>query len=246
MLSRFIIPRLFVFLLVILAACSTVEDRHSPLRTRYYTFEHPAPPLDKLRFEWSPELEYSLKHYMTIDPGHLRVAKENRDKYEPNLKTIFFTYGVPLELINVAAIESKFNIYARSNYGAVGIWQFMKPTAKQYGLKVSLLKDERKDPMLSTEAAALYLRDLYHQFRDWHWALAAYNAGPGRVSQFIKQYPNQSFWDIARTPGFPGQTKAFVSRVLAASIIEKNKIPHSRMEEERLLRIISLLKMAHA
>ncbi len=237
---------LFIFLLVILAGCSTVEDRHSPLRTRYYTFEHPAPPLDKLRYDWSSELEYSLKHYLTIDPGHLLVAKQNRDQYEPELKTIFYTYGVPEELINVAAIESKFNIYARSSYGAVGIWQFMKPTAQQYGLKVSLLRDERKDPLLSTEAAALYLRDLYHQFRDWHWALAAYNAGPGRVSQFIKQYPNQSFWDIAQTPGFPGQTKAFVSRVLAASIIEKNKIPCTRMEEARMTRIISLLKMAHA
>ncbi len=223
-----------------------MDDRHGSLRTRYYSFEHPAPPLDRLRFQWSPELEYSLKHYLVIDPGHLKVAKQNRDQYEPELKTIFYTYGVPQELINVAAIESKFNIYARSSYGAVGIWQFMKPTARQYGLKVSLLRDERKDPLLSTEAAALYLRDLYQQFHDWHWALAAYNAGPARVMQFIRQYPNLSFWDVARTPGFPGQTKAFVSRVLAASIIEKNNIPCSRIDEALLTRMISVLKMAHA
>lgn len=178
----------------------------------------------KLSLEITKEVEYSINYFLTKDPKYLSIARTNRAKYEPEISQIFKQHNLPLELMHVATIESMFKPRSRSSYGAVGMWQFVAGTARHCGLKVNLLTDQRKDPYLSTEAAACYLLELYSEFKDWRWALAAYNYGPPRIKRFKEKYSHLDFWEIARLRSFPSQTKAYVSRVFAAAILEKHRV----------------------
>ncbi|MCD6555888.1 MAG: lytic transglycosylase domain-containing protein, partial [Bacteroidales bacterium] len=99
--------------------------------------------------------------------------------YMPFFEQILDKYNLPLELGYLPIIESALNPRARSRSGAVGLWQFMYPTAKMYGLEINSYIDERMDVIKSTEAAAKYLRDMYKIFGDWTLSIAAYNSGAG-------------------------------------------------------------------
>lgn len=194
--------------------------------------------LPEFAVNWQPEIEYSLGYFLQQDPLYLANAAERRKAHGGDLKKIFHAYGVPGELVNIAVIESKLKPNAKSSYGAAGLWQFMKETARGYGLKVGVFRDERKDPLLSTEAAARYLNDLYGMFYDWNWVLAAYNAGPYKIKRIIKEKNVRNFWDAVRKGLIPGQTKAFVSRVTAAILIERHGVEikrYSRKEFALLL-----------
>ena len=107
--------------------------------------------------------------------------------YNPIFEEALESYQVPLELRNLPIIESALQPNARSRAGAVGLWQFMIGTAKMYGLEVTSLIDERKDPIKASYAAAHMLKDLYDIFGDWSLAIAAYNCGPGNVSKAIRR-----------------------------------------------------------
>jgi membrane-bound lytic murein transglycosylase D len=102
------------------------------------------------------------------------------------------------------------------------MWQFMKPTARSYGLSISLLEDQRKDPILSTIAAARMLRDLYDAYEDWPLALAAYNAGPARVDRALVRTGAHDFWGLCEKKAISKETREFVPRILAATMIEKD------------------------
>lgn len=122
--------------------------------------------------------------------------------YFPMIEAEFIKAGIPIELRTLAFIESGLDPLARSKAGAVGIWQFMPETGKAYGLEINSMVDERCDPVLSTRAAAKYLKSMYQQYGDWTLALASYNTGPGNVNKAIirvggdpKSYRG-SFWDI--------------------------------------------------
>ena len=105
-------------------------------------------------------------------------------RWLPLLARLLRSEGLPPELAWLAGVESCFDPRARSARGALGMWQFLRSTARLYGLRVDELVDERMDPCRSTLAAARYLRDLYRRFGDWHLALAAYNAGPNAVAKY--------------------------------------------------------------
>ena len=105
--------------------------------------------------------------------------------YYPMFEEIFDKHNIPLELKHLAVIESALNPCARSRCGATGLWQFMYPTGKMYGLNVNSYVDERSDVYKATEAAAEYLTSLYGMFHDWQMVLAAYNAGPGTISAVV-------------------------------------------------------------
>jgi len=107
--------------------------------------------------------------------------------YYPMFEEVFDRYNIPLELKHLAVIESALNPNARSKAGAQGLWQFMYPTGKMYGLSVTSYIDERSDPYKETVAAAEYLKSLYGMFNDWQMVLAAYNAGPGTISKAIRR-----------------------------------------------------------
>jgi membrane-bound lytic murein transglycosylase D len=119
-------------------------------------------------------------------------------------------------------IESGFNTTVSSRASAVGTWQFMRATGQNYGLTVNNYVDERRDPVKSTKAAAAYLSKLYKQFDSWHLAVAAYNAGEGRISRAMKQSDSDDFWEIAQSQYIHPETKLYVPQLIAAIMIAKD------------------------
>lgn len=130
----------------------------------------------------------------------------------PVLEQIFTDAGLPRELVWLAEAESTFNPEARSPVGALGLFQLMPGTAQDLGLSTAL-PDERADPAKNARAAARYLRHLHRRFGDWPLALAAYNAGPGRVGRTLHEHKAKSFAEIAAV--LPAETRMYVPKVLA-------------------------------
>ena len=133
-------------------------------------------------------------------------------EYVPKLKPLFTAQRVPPELVWVAEVESSFNPKARSPAGASGLFQLMPETAKSLGLSL-WPRDQRRDPERSATAAAKQLHTLYGQFHDWRLALAAYNAGSGRVSSLLKASKAKTFDAIA--PRLPAETQMYVPKIEA-------------------------------
>ena len=136
--------------------------------------------------------------------------------YFPLFEEALETYQMPLELRYLPVIESALNPGATSRVGAAGLWQFMLVTGRQYGLEVTSLIDERRDPVKSSYAAARYLKDLHDIFGDWTLAIAAYNCGPGNVSKAIKRAGGTGdYWSIY--PYLPRETRGYVPAFIAAN-----------------------------
>lgn len=146
--------------------------------------------------------------------------------YNPIFEEALESYQVPLELRNLPIIESALHPNAVSRAGAVGLWQFMIGTAKKYGLEVTSLIDERKDPVKSSYAAAHYLKDLYDIFGDWSLAIAAYNCGPGNVSKAIRRSGGKKdFWGLY--PYLPAETRGYVPAFIAANYVMNYYCDHN-------------------
>jgi membrane-bound lytic murein transglycosylase D len=123
------------------------------------------------------------------------------------MQQIFRDRGLPVELTYLPVVESSYDINARSNVGALGMWQFMRATGKQY-MRVDGSIDERRDPIESTRAAALFLQQAYDTLGSWPLAITAYNFGPGGMTravaaiesdnlvELISQY-NHPYWGFA-------------------------------------------------
>ncbi len=131
--------------------------------------------------------------------------------------------GMPEELVYLAAIESGFSPGATSRVSASGMWQFMGPTAQQFGLRIDEYVDERRDPVRATRAALDYLQALHEEFGSWYLAAAAYNAGPGRVARALEAHAGDEtgeeglYWEIIDR--LPRETRAYVPKMLALVIL---------------------------
>ena len=134
---------------------------------------------------------------------------------------VFRQKGLPDELVFTAMIESGFNPVAVSRAGAKGLWQFMAPTARRYGLRIDEWLDERLDPEKSTMAAARHLLDLYAVFGSWNLVQAAYNAGEMRVLQAIRAMGTSDFWTLRSGQVLPDETKNFIPAIQAATLIAR-------------------------
>jgi len=145
-------------------------------------------------------------------------------RYFPMMKRTFIQEGLPPELVYLPIIESGFNPGAYSPKRASGPWQFMKGTARMYGLHSDWWVDERRNFEKSTEAAAKHLKDLYKWLKDWYLALAAYNAGGGKVKKAIRKYKSKDFWKISnkRWGVLRKETCNYVPKFLAVVIICEN------------------------
>jgi membrane-bound lytic murein transglycosylase D len=141
----------------------------------------------------------------------------------PYIRAVLATYKLPPDIIALPFIESGYNTQAYSPVGAGGMWQFMPATARRFGLTIDWWVDDRRNPYLSTVAAAKYLTELYAQFNDWNLALAAYNCGEGKMCQVISQSGQNDFFDIAKNPNLlKDETRHYVPKFLAVLKIFKN------------------------
>lgn len=171
-----------------------------------------------------------VRKYIDQYSGRLRrtvsVMLGASNFYNPIFEEALESYQLPLELRYLPVIESALNPSATSRAGAVGLWQFMIGTGKQYGLEVTSLIDERKDPIKSSYAAAHYLKDLYDIFGDWALVLACYNCGPGNISKAIKRAGGvKDYWAIC--PYLPKETQGYVPAFIAANYIMNHYCDHN-------------------
>jgi membrane-bound lytic murein transglycosylase D len=143
-------------------------------------------------------------------------------RYRDMIAREFAAQGLPDELIFVAQLESHFNPTAVSSAKAVGMWQFMSFTGKEYDLTIDRVLDERRDPAKATRAAAQYLLDLYRRYGDWYLAMAAYNCGAGCVDRAILRTGYADFWELRRLRALPLATTNYVPEILAMTIMHKN------------------------
>lgn len=143
-------------------------------------------------------------------------------KYMELMKEILKGENIPEEIVFIPLIESGFSPYACSPAHAVGYWQFIASTAKKYGLKITWWMDERRDPVKSTVAAANYFKDLYEMFGSWNLAMAAYNAGEWKILKAINKTNTDDYWALLGTKYLHRETKDYVPKFIAASLIAKS------------------------
>ena len=156
---------------------------------------------------YSGRLRHSVSYMLGASNFYMPIFEEALEAYE-----------LPLELRYMPVIESALNPTAVSRAGATGLWQFMLPTGKRYGLNVNSLVDERRDPIKSSYAAAQYLSDLYKVFGDWTLVIAAYNCGPEQVNKAIRRSNGErDYWKIY--PYLPKETRGYVPAFIAANYI---------------------------
>lgn len=167
-------------------------------------------------------VENHLEYFKTRGRDSFQRWLDRSALYIPVMKDIFREKNLPEDLVYVAMIESGFNPYAVSWAKAVGPWQFMPATGKLYGLKIDWWIDERKDPIKSTMAAAEHLKDLHNLFGSWPLALASYNAGAGKVQRAVLRTRSDDFWDLKASRYIRKETKNYVPKYMAATIIAKN------------------------
>ena len=146
--------------------------------------------------------------------------------YFPMFEEYLSKYDLPLELKYLAMVESALNPTAGSRAGAKGLWQFMKGTGSEYGLRVSTLVDDRFDPEKETEAACQYLKSLYARYEDWFLVLAAYNSGPGTVNKAILRARGvKNYWAI--WPYLPAETRGYVPAFIAVTYVMNYAAEHN-------------------
>ena len=176
-------------------------------------------------------LNERVLRYVELFQGRLREflaeGLQRGAQYLPMIQNVFRAEGLPLDLAYVPLIESAFKPTALSRAKARGVWQFMKGTGVENGLKQDWYIDERSDPEKATQAAAKYFKTLYRMFDDWHLAMASYNGGPGRMQRAIKRSGRDDFWSLTATSRYlPRETREYVPMILAAVIIAKNPVKY--------------------
>ncbi len=163
----------------------------------------------------------AVAFYQFRTPQAFAGALQRLGRYETMMRSLLKERGMPQDLIYIAMIESAFKHQAHSRKAAHGFWQFIDGTAKRYGLRKTKLFDERSDPVKSTLAAASYLRDLYEMFGDWHLAMAAYDAGEGRILRGLQRSGARDYWELSARDNLHRETRDYVPFVLAAALIAK-------------------------
>jgi membrane-bound lytic murein transglycosylase D len=146
--------------------------------------------------------------------------------YFPIFEEVFDRENIPLEMKYLAVIESALNLNAVSPVGATGMWQFMAPTGRIYGLRTDNSIDERRDLIRSTEAAVKYFKNSYRIYGDWLLVIASYNCGPGNVNKAIRRSGGKrTFWEIM--PYLPKETRGYVPAFIAATYVMNYAAEHN-------------------
>lgn len=150
--------------------------------------------------------------------GNTLLTLKRANRYFPTMIPILRKYEIPEDFIYLAAVESYFSLTAYSSAKAAGIWQFLAPTARQYGLEVTDEVDERYDPEMATVAACKYLNVGYAKYGDWATVAASYNAGMGRISSELEKQLAETSFDLYLTE----ETSRYVFRIIAMKVVLEN------------------------
>jgi len=164
-----------------------------------------------------PKVRHFVQYYSVTAKNRFHDLLALSGKYMPMIAKVLTHEGLPEELGFLALLESEFVVNATSRNGAVGLWQFIAPTGRRYGLRIDRWVDERRDPVKSTRAAAAYLKDLHDYYGRWFLATAAYNTGPGNVNKALQRSRAKDFWSIKTR--LSEETRNFVPRFIAIALI---------------------------
>ena len=181
-----------------------------------------------------PRIDYWVTRLSTTMASTMKTSLDRMEKYADMIGGKLEDKQMPKDLIYLALIESEFNPNAKSKVKAVGMWQFMKGTAKQYGLAVGKKVDERKNPKLSTDAALTYLSSLHDRLGSWYLAAAAYNSGEGTVRKALKNVTgrttgtDEDFFRIM--PKLPKETQDYVPKLIAAARIGNDPVKYGLID----------------
>jgi membrane-bound lytic murein transglycosylase D len=167
-----------------------------------------------------------MQRFRTGQRAEFEQVLRRRGAYEGLIRDRLRARGMPEELLYLAMMESGLKPRATSSASAVGLWQFMAPTAQQYGLRVDEWVDERRDPVRATNAALDYLGWLHDRYGSWYLAAAAYDAGPGRVDRVLARHADGKargenlYWEVSAY--LPRETREYVPRLVAASLLAQD------------------------
>ncbi|WP_299820020.1 LysM peptidoglycan-binding domain-containing protein [uncultured Pontibacter sp.] len=173
--------------------------------------------------------------YFTIrNRKYTRTMLSRENVYFPLFEKYLEKHNMPQDLKYLAIVESGLNPKAASWAKAVGLWQFIPVTGKEYGLEQNQYIDERMDPEKSTDAAMRFLKRLYRTYGDWELALAAYNCGPGNVNKAIRKAGGgkRTFWEIY--PYLPRETRNYIPSMTAV-IYAMNYAPEHNIFSDSIL-----------
>ena len=195
------------------------------------TAEAVADDLATTRHDIDIPLNARVLSYVELFSGRLRSFLEeslNRGaRLLPMIQDALRAEGLPTDLAFVPVVESAFNPSAMSRAKARGLWQFMRGTGVENGLRHDWYVDERAEPGRATAAAVRYLKSLYRTFGDWSLALASYNGGPGRVQKAMKRSGKTDVWALSATSRYlPRETRDYVPLILAAVIVARNPVQY--------------------
>lgn len=169
------------------------------------------------------KVEQFIYYFQTKGKKQFQIYLDRRAVYGDMIQDILKQYSLPEELIYLAMIESGLNPKAHSRANASGMWQFIYGTGIRYNLNRNWYVDERRDPRKATHAASQYLTDLYKQFDNWYLALAAYNAGSGRITRAKRLHQTSDFWQLH---SLPRETRNYVPLFLATTIIGRDPVKY--------------------
>ena len=180
----------------------------------------------RLPLHVNARVERWMQRFQTTQKAEFETLLKRQSVYDELVRGKLRERGMPEELLYLAMMESGLQPRAVSKVFAVGLWQFMSPTALQYGLRVDEWVDERRDPVRATDAALDYLKWLHGRFGSWYLAAAAYNAGPGRVERVLNLHAEgrtgdeNVYWEIL--DHLPRETRNYVPRLVAATILAED------------------------
>jgi peptidoglycan lytic transglycosylase D len=186
--------------------------------------------IDVATYNRHDRVQYYLDFFQDRGRDRMGIWLTRMPRYEAMIRERLQRQNLPGDLVYLALIESGFSNTATSRAKAVGMWQFMKPTARLYGLRVDSWVDERRDPYKATDAAVRHLADLNRRFGSLYLAAAAYNAGSGKVSRGLVRLPDEesdsvnsdaTFFRLYDTKLLRRETKDYVPKLIAAALIAK-------------------------
>lgn len=190
-----------------------------------------------------------IKRYTTYGYKDAQAILGRTVMYFPIFEHYLKLEKLPLELRYLPLVESSMRPWAKSSAGAAGLWQFMRPTARELNLQINQWVDERRDPYRSTEAAVKMLKTLHKQYGNWPLALAAYNCGPGTVNKAVRQAGCKDYWTVKNY--LPKETQKYVPAFIAATYLGQHysdhglqpKFPKFDLQETRTVKVYKYMRL---